>query len=124
VDIALDELRGRVGDEGLTLLDVRSPVEFTGEAGAPCDPRQGHIPGARNLPLEHLLACCSVADVLRVIGLPEGAEVVAYCHTGQRSAIAAQILRAAGYDGRNYVGSWHEWSRDPALPVEAARSSS
>jgi 3-mercaptopyruvate sulfurtransferase SseA len=28
------------------------------------------------------------------------------------------VLRAAGYDARNYVGSWHEWSRDDSLPAE------
>jgi 3-mercaptopyruvate sulfurtransferase SseA len=28
------------------------------------------------------------------------------------------VLRGAGYRARNYVGSWHEWSRDPDLPGE------
>jgi rhodanese-related sulfurtransferase len=37
--------------------------------------------------------------------------VVAYCHSGQRSEIAAALLRAAGVDAANYEGSWHEWSR-------------
>ena len=41
-----------------------------------------------------------------------------YCHSGSRSAFAAQILRALGYDARNYVGSWHEWSRHDDLPIE------
>ena len=45
-------------------------------------------------------------------------EVIAYCHSGSRSAIAAHVLSAAGYVARNYVGSWHEWSRDPELPGE------
>ncbi len=27
-------------------------------------------------------------------------------------------LRAAGYDARNYAGSWHEWSRHEELPLE------
>jgi 3-mercaptopyruvate sulfurtransferase SseA len=27
-------------------------------------------------------------------------------------------LRALGYDARNYVGSWHEWSRHDDLPLE------
>ena len=120
MDVTLDELRGRLGEEGLLVLDVRLPIEYSGEAGAPCDPRQGHIPGSRNIPLEHLLACCSVEDVQRLIGLPEGAEVIAYCHSGSRSAMAAHILAAGGYVGRNYVGSWHEWSRDSTLPVEGA----
>jgi thiosulfate/3-mercaptopyruvate sulfurtransferase len=118
MDVTLDELRGRL-DEGLALLDVRTPLEYDGTAGAHCDPRHGHIPGARNLPLEELLACRSASEVRAFVGLPEGSEVVAYCHVGSRSAFAVQVLCGAGYDARNYAGSWHEWSRDLSLPVEA-----
>jgi thiosulfate/3-mercaptopyruvate sulfurtransferase len=52
------------------------------------------------------------------LALDAGAEVVVYCHSGSRSAIAMQILRGLGYEARNYVGSWHEWSRHDDLPVE------
>ena len=27
-------------------------------------------------------------------------------------------LRSAGYDAKNYFGSWHEWSRHDELPME------
>ena len=118
-DVALDELRRRYRDEGLVVLDVRMPQEFAGTAGAHCDTRQGHIPGARNLPLERILRCRSAEEVRALVGLPEGAEVVAYCHSGSRSAFAVQVLAAAGYDARNYVGSWHEWSRDRTAPADA-----
>ena len=117
-DVTLDELRRRLGEEGLALVDVRTVREFDGSAGASCDPRQGHIAGARNLPLEALLASRSAEEVRALVGLPEGTEVVAYCHSGSRSAFAAQVLQGAGYDARNYPGSWHEWSRDPQLPTE------
>ena len=117
-DMNLDELRRRLGDEELALVDVRTGPEFDGSAGASCDPRHGHIPGAHNLPLDRLLESRSAEDVRALVGLPEGAEVIAYCHTGNRSGFAEQVLRGAGYDARNYVGSWHEWSRDPSLPVE------
>jgi thiosulfate/3-mercaptopyruvate sulfurtransferase len=117
-DVTVDELRDRLGDGSLVLLDVRTALEFSGAAGARCDPRHGHIAGARNLPLDELLACRCAEDVRVLVGLPEGAEVVAYCHSGSRSRFAAQILQGAGYRARNYVGSWHEWSRDPALPGE------
>ncbi|MGH3076546.1 MAG: sulfurtransferase [Gaiellaceae bacterium] len=117
-DVTLAELRDRLVGGGLVLLDVRSPQEFTGAAGYRCDPRHGHIAGARNLPLDELLACRCADDVRVLVGLPEGAEIVAYCHSGSRSAFAAQVLRDAGYEARNYAGSWHEWSRDPALPGE------
>jgi thiosulfate/3-mercaptopyruvate sulfurtransferase len=116
VDVTLAELRERLGDEELTLIDVRSLAEFEGVRGAHCDPRQGHIPGAVNVPLDRILECRVAEQVRAVIGLPEGAEIVAYCHSGSRSAFAAQVLREVGYDARNYVGSWHEWSR--VVPVD------
>jgi thiosulfate/3-mercaptopyruvate sulfurtransferase len=117
VEVTRDEIASRLGEPGLNLLDVRTPEEYSGEAGYPSDPRQGHIPGARNVELAELLAR-GPEDVRELVGLPQGAEVVAYCHSGARSALAAQILVAAGYDARNYVGSWQEWSRDPDLPSE------
>ncbi len=120
MDVTIDELRERLGEEGLVLLDVRSASEFEGAAPTPCDPRHGHILGARNLPLERLLECISADGVRELVALPEGTEIVAYCHVGQRSGFAVQVLRAAGYEARNYVGSWHEWSRDPTLPAEPA----
>jgi thiosulfate/3-mercaptopyruvate sulfurtransferase len=114
-EIALDELVARLGQ--VALLDVRTPAEYDGSNGKPCDPRQGHIPGARNLDVYRLMAL-SPDEVRAELGLEPGAEVVAYCHSGSRSAIATQVLRSLGYDGRNYVGSWHEWSRHDDLPVE------
>jgi thiosulfate/3-mercaptopyruvate sulfurtransferase len=113
-DVMLDELRQRLGEEGLVVVDVRTAPEYEGQATAPCDPRHGHIPGASNLPLERLLECSSGDDVRTLVGLAEGAEIVAYCHTGVRSNFAVQVLRGAGYDARNYAGSWHEWSREVA----------
>ena len=52
-----------------------------------------------------------VRRLLEERGVDEGKRVVAYCHSGQRSEIAAALLRAAGVDAVNYAGSWHEWSR-------------
>ena len=117
-----EELRERLDDPGLTILDVRSEDEFHGRGGYPCDPRQGHIPGARHLEVERLFAGPGIPHepwgIRELAGLPEGAAIVAYCHSGSRSALAALALRAAGYDARNYPGSWHEWSRHEDLPAE------
>ncbi len=117
MDVTRDELASRLGEPGLTLLDVRTPEEYRGDAGFPSDPRQGHIPGARTVELGELLGGES-EHVRELVGLPEGAEVVAYCHSGARSAMAVQVLQAAGYEARNYAGSWAEWSRDASLPAE------
>jgi thiosulfate/3-mercaptopyruvate sulfurtransferase len=119
--IELAELAARLGDPELTILDVRSRPEFTGERGYASDPRQGRIPGARHLWVNELIMR-TPAEIRELVGLPEGAEVVAYCHSGARSAHAVEALEAAGYRARNYVGSWHEWSRHPDLPAETGAS--
>jgi thiosulfate/3-mercaptopyruvate sulfurtransferase len=114
-EIAIEELAKRLGE--VPLLDVRTRSEFDGSAGKPCDPRQGHIPGARNFDVYRLMEL-TPDEVRNDLGLEPGAEVVVYCHGGSRSAIATQVLRSLGFDARNYVGSWHEWSRHDDLPIE------
>ena len=108
--MTLEELR-RLLENDVVLLDVRSQLEFEGRAGAHCDPRQGHIPGAVNVPVERIVECRTVEEVRALVGEPAGTEIVAYCHVGSRSGYAVQMLEDAGYPTRNYVGSWHEWSR-------------
>ena len=117
-DITTAELVERLGDPQLVLLDVRRADEFAGDVVAPCDPRPGRIPGSRHLDVAALLQAPDAETVRGLVGEPVGTEVIAYCHSGSRSALAVHVLSAAGYGARNYVGSWHEWSRDPALPAE------
>jgi len=114
------ELASRLDDPTLTILDVRREEEYTGKAGSACDPRQGHIPGARRLQVDELFGPDGLpkpAEEIRSL-VGEAQEVVAYCHSGSRSALATLALRSAGYDARNYAGSWHEWSRHLELPLE------
>jgi thiosulfate/3-mercaptopyruvate sulfurtransferase len=112
------EIASRLGE--LTVLDVRRDDEYTGRGGAACDPRQGHIPGARHVEVSRLFAGPgqprSPEEIRALVG--EADELVAYCHSGSRSALATLALRSAGYDARNYAGSWHEWSRHEELPLE------
>jgi thiosulfate/3-mercaptopyruvate sulfurtransferase len=115
-----DELASRLEDPGLVILDVRTPEEFAGKGGYQCDPRQGHIPRARHLHVQDLFAApgepLPAREVRALVGDAE--EIVAYCHSGSRSALATLALRAAGYNVRNYAASWHEWSRHDELPIE------
>jgi thiosulfate/3-mercaptopyruvate sulfurtransferase len=117
-----EELATRLHDPELNILDVRRDEEYSGRMGYPCDPRQGHIPGARHVEVSTLFAAPgrprTPEEIRSLTGLPAGSDVVAYCHSGSRSALAAMALRSAGYRARNYVGSWHEWSRHAELPLE------
>jgi thiosulfate/3-mercaptopyruvate sulfurtransferase len=117
-----EEIASRLGDPSLVLLDIRREDEFSGKGGYPCDPRQGHIPGAKRLENVDLFSGPGrprhAGEVRAAVGAPEGASIVTYCHSGSRSGLAVIALRAAGYEAKNYLGSWHEWSRHPELPME------
>jgi thiosulfate/3-mercaptopyruvate sulfurtransferase len=117
-----DEIARRLGDPTFAIVDVRTEPEYTGKNGNACDPRQGHIPGARRVEVGTLFVGpgepLPPERIRELVGLPEGAEIVAYCHSGSRSALATLALRSAGYRARNYAGSWHEWSRHDELPLE------
>jgi len=64
---------------GALLLDVRSPGEFAG----------GHLDGAVNIPIEQLGQ--------RKGEIETGREVVVYCRSGRRSAMAVPLLTEAGH---------------------------
>lgn len=64
---------------GASIVDVRTPEEF----------RQGSYPGAVNIPLQVLRQRLGEIDRSR--------PVVVFCASGGRSAVAAQVLTAAGY---------------------------
>jgi thiosulfate/3-mercaptopyruvate sulfurtransferase len=115
------EVAVEIGDPAAIHLDVRREDEYSGKGGYPCDPRQGHIPGAKSLDVSSLFAAPGVPkspDEVRALVGGEDRYVVTYCHSGSRSGLALIPLRAAGYEARNYVGSWHEWSRHDELPIE------
>lgn len=64
------------------VIDVRGPDEFVGPLG--------HIPGARNIPVD------AIGDRLTEVKALGGERLILVCKTDKRSARAADILRAAG----------------------------
>jgi thiosulfate/3-mercaptopyruvate sulfurtransferase len=108
------------------LIDARDPARFGGGPD-PVDPRSGHIPGARNVPVRPPLGPAGTVgspEQLRarfdeVAGIGPGTEVVSYCGSGVSACLNLLALERAGLrPGRLFPGSWSQWSRDPARPIE------
>jgi thiosulfate/3-mercaptopyruvate sulfurtransferase len=128
----LPEVQQAVNQRAATLIDVRSPQEFTGEILAPAGlpetcQRGGHIPSAHNVPWGK--ACNEDGtfksfDELRALYGAEGVEsskpAIAYCRIGERSSHTWFVLKyLLGVDNvKNYDGSWTEWGNLVGAPVE------
>jgi len=77
---------------GALIIDVRTKEEF----------KTGHIQEALNIPIEVLENSYHL--------IPQNKELIVYCRSGSRSAIAAMILRKRGrvvYD----VATQDDWER-------------
>ncbi|HLZ34489.1 MAG TPA: sulfurtransferase [Nitrospira sp.] len=125
--IAKDELKALVKQShpDTLIVDARSLEEYLGKEVSGI-PRAGHIPSAIHLAWNGFLNKNATVKDLAAIkagldekGLQPDKEVICYCTGGVRSAWLYFILKLVGYQKvRNYPGSWWEWSRDFACPVE------
>ncbi len=128
----LPDVQAVVTSRSASLVDMRSPQEFTGEILSPpglpetCQ-RGGHIPGAANIPWGKVCnedGTFKTADELRAIyegaGVTPDRPVITYCRIGERSSHSWFVLKyLLGYgDVRNYDGSWTEWGNLVGAPVE------
>lgn len=119
---------------GTVLLDGRPPEAFTGRAGSsPGDlpllghRLAGHIPGATNLPVEHLLDASSGrfldTSVLRQVftghGVRHDSAVAVYCSVGEQSSVLWFALHEllAHPVVRHYDGGWAEYGSLVDVPV-------
>jgi thiosulfate/3-mercaptopyruvate sulfurtransferase len=123
-----DDVRAALGKA--TLIDVRSPQEYTGErTHMPDYPeegalRGGHIPTAVSVPwakaADEAGRFRSRAELDEIYSFvkPDG-NTIAYCRIGERSSHTWFVLtHLLGIPGvRNYDGSWTEWGNTVRVPV-------
>jgi len=85
------------------VLDVRTPEEFA----------SGHVPDAVNIPHDQLAA--------RLAEVPRDKDVVLYCRSGRRTALAAEVLAGNDYTRLQHLeGDMAAWV-DKGRPVEKPR---
>ena len=101
-DISVTDLAARIKRaDAPTLIDVREPDEYA----------FARIEGAQLKPLGDIMEWSQELD--------REQEYVMHCHTGQRSAYAAAILRQMGFKNvRSLIGGIDAWSVhvDPKVP--------
>lgn len=101
IDLSPAELAARMAAGNVRLIDVRTDVEVA----------EGAIPGAEHIALDRF-------DPAK-LDLSDGREVVLYCRTGRRSAIAGERLAAAtGKPVEHLAGGIIAWdeAQQPIAP--------
>ncbi|UAL31167.1 rhodanese-like domain-containing protein [Nocardioides rotundus] len=97
-ETTVDQLAAAL-DQGAPVIDVREPAEF----------REGHVPGATNIPMGQLTARLGEIDPNRPVHV--------VCASGNRSSAMADVLTANGFDAMNVAGGTRAWIRS-GRPIE------
>ena len=84
----LEDVPALPRDGSVTLLDARTPAEFS----------RGHIEDFVNIPVDELRE--------RLDELDQGKPVYVICQSGLRSYIAARILEGSGFEAYNFAGGF------------------
>ena len=98
-DYTARQVADLLGQERIQLIDVRQLHEH----------EAGRISGSRLIELAELSSQAATIDRDR--------ELVFYCRSGARSAMATEAFRQAGFDAHNMAGGLLDWEA-AGLPLE------
>lgn len=133
IRVSLKELEPLIGKEGVVIIDPRPADLFEGKTNLWV--RNGHIPGAKNIPwptfteannsdeaLKNPHKLKSLDDIKQILAsrnIKPTDDIIISCSTGREATLQYVVLKhLLGYPNvRIYEGSWTEYSTTD-LPVE------
>ncbi|MFJ8114006.1 rhodanese-like domain-containing protein [Streptomyces sp. NPDC096132] len=95
VSLGADQARTRLHE--LTVIDVRTPAEYA----------SGHLPGALNIPLDHVRRALP-----EIRHAAERGDVLVVCASGARSENACKLLAEQGITTATLAGGTGAWAAD------------
>ncbi|MFV0298367.1 MAG: sulfurtransferase [Hyphomicrobiaceae bacterium] len=128
-----EDMMAAIKDDGAVILDVRDIDEWIAASSSPYGkdfcPRKGRIPRAVWIEWYRMMKPSPEGPMFKskdevlaesaTVGITPDTPVKIYCFKGARASNTFLALKEAGIkDVSIYFGSWNEWSRDPALPIE------
>ena len=100
-DLSVSEFTGKVAEQGIVTLDVRTPGEFN----------EGHIEGAQLIDFQ------SGNFENEIAALDKTKTYAVYCRSGNRSGQAVKVMREAGFKNLyNLNGGVIDWA-NAGLPL-------
>jgi len=125
-EVAALQASGHLHNGERVLVDARGADRFAGQ-NETIDPVGGHVPGARSHPFmrnidaqgRFLPAETLRSQWLETLRGQAPSNAIAMCGSGVTACQNLLALEVAGLPGaRLYAGSWSEWIRDAARPIE------
>ncbi len=122
----LDDIKSSIGKKSVTFIDARPPDVYRGEKKIWT--RNGHIPGAINIPWVNLMEennrhklkpIFELRKVFMEAGVKPTDDIIVYCGTSREASLEYMILKHVlkAPKVRLYEGSWAEYSNHPGLAV-------
>lgn len=127
VRATLDDVKDSIGKAGIQFIDARPPEVYRGETKIWT--RNGHIPGAINVPWKLLVddnnlhkfkAVEEMRKVYADRGIKETDDIIVYCGTSREASLEYMVLKHVLKfpKVRLYEGSWAEYSNYTQMQVE------